>query len=290
VTISDLVREVLNTYPTDKALKHIDDMADSLYAKLPDDIRAELDKYYPGASSYAKLSTMPDKWRYKTVGEFYQAFGTTIPDGVNSLAKYKDQKIEPLHFINMPYPSTYGCALPDGPNVVTALQDFMLNLEGALTHKSDQVMVTLVLTTHFVEDCHQPLHVINGVNKECVGDYGGNDFCLIAKPDGKCKDDLHYAWDLALFYFNYTETIPDNVAYINSNFGKYVNKTVEDNDIPERWAKEGYSYAEFIYNVTEYAGLLTAEYANKGRDIALERCAYAAYRLAHFLEFYIAHQ
>jgi hypothetical protein len=140
----------------------------------------------------------------------------------------------------------------------------------------------MVYVEHLTGDIYQPLHTITKVDQQCVGDKGGNDFCLRENRRGKCTKNLHSLWDSAVGYLKPHENIQQLADVIQNIYPKELfTDALKDNNKKD-WLSNNYQLASFVYS----AKILvkpTPNYYKEGQKIAKKQIALAGYRLAQEL-------
>ena len=206
------------------------------------------------------------------------------------------------HFIDLPY-SQDGTPLPPtpSPNAQTQIAAFRTALSSAAS--GDVKSYDLAWLEHLVGDIHQPLHAITRVGKDTPdGDAGGNFVTLCSAP---CRGVLHTFWDRLIGSQDPMPSIPapqatpgvypppDFPAELKSamNAAKTLPapnpqlSRVADESV---WAKESFEAAKkYVYVPPIGVGTgpftVTPEYLETARNVAKQRVALAAVRLANLL-------
>jgi hypothetical protein len=185
------------------------------------------------------------------------------------------------HFINTPVPPRFSSQPMDTDNAVTALQKLVsgLHSHGTVTAAEAYALPWIL---HIVGDLHQPLHTVarfSVIAGKAVHDRGGNT-CFV-KPGRN----LHSLWDALLGAA--TEQGP--LARLAASLEDQHPAPRKVDQKPGTWVREGVSASashvySFIGTCTEDApAALSAAYHVRARELARERAALAAYRLAAIL-------
>lgn len=256
------------------------------YNSINASTRHSLEKTLPDGNEYARLVLLPDFWMHNSAREFFNALNATLPNIIEDLA---DKPIMGWHFIDLPYPHYKQCAF----NVLHANAVEILNVfENVINeHLDPQTQAAiLILWTHILEDLHQPLHGVSGVQKDCGGDSGGNLVCGIHQKNGSCKYNLHTLYDGGMLYngtlfFDTYKSINETAIQLYNDFPiDYYPVSTLSNTNPESWDYEDYQLANFVYSFEDTPNStnqdLPMEYRHKARSICEERAALASYRLA----------
>lgn len=265
-----------NLTPTAK--QKADKLADIIYDNLPEYQQHNLVKYYPNASTFAKIAELPDVWRKENLWVIFTN-NITIPPF--NLLLYSLVSTRSFHYINLPYPASSQCQEFQPFNVVWAINKLETSFHSAKSANTQAVL--MVLEEHYIGDIHQPLHTISRVDNNCNNDEGGNDFCIRWNSyHDKCFKSLHSLWDSGVGYIYPNENVQSIVYDLEQQYPKsqFVDN-LQDTD-PMDWAKANYSYANFIYSLTE-GERPTPQYYQQGQSIAKKQLALAGYRLAEVL-------
>ncbi len=212
------------------------------------------------------------------------AVGTEIKAGFPEMKQHRD-----WHYINVPF-STDGTDTvnPRDPNVLSQIRWIrpLLANEPSPGHVKDPVYL-LPWFLHLVGDIHQPLHCATRFKKDQVNpqtgkpwsDLGGNTVNVVGSYN------LHAYWDDALGIAD-TGTFVNGVVKV---MAKRTGSSAETLD-PSKWVEEGLEISRsFVYSFGNEGGgkenpiQLTDEYRVKSRQIALDRAALGARRLAAIL-------
>jgi hypothetical protein len=185
------------------------------------------------------------------------------------------------HFINNPLPAQFASQPVDPDNGAEKLSALIaaLKASGPVTPAEAYALPWIV---HIVGDLHQPLHTVarfSSVNGRAVHDRGGNT-CFV-----EGAKNLHSLWDSMLG----TATDERSVARLAASLEEQypMPNTVDRN--PIAWVREGVAAAtSHVYNFpgacTEATPVqLSASYLAAAKELARERAALAAYRLAAIL-------
>ena len=171
--------------------------------------QAKRSKSFSGMSpekQIAYLGHWPDKVRDKTLGELFRQYGTgVVPPSLKTLAVNDTKK---WHYANERFWSldqqritqcrtkNNGQLLMVWPKLIDAF---------AQTSDHSDRLIVLSFIIHMAADAYQPLHTAAAVNKSCLHDRGGNQYCI--KPpigfsggskrayQNKCEENLHQIWD-----------------------------------------------------------------------------------------------
>jgi hypothetical protein len=172
------------------------------------------------------------------------------------------------HFINTPIPSRFAALPVDSDNAVTALRKLLPHLRPTGTVTAAEAYA-LPWILHIVSDLHQPLHTVTRfafIEGKPVHDRGGNT-CYVSTGRN-----LHSLWD----------------GLANNLEDRYPMPRRIDTD-PETWVREGVAAAlSHVYNFTgpcaeSSPAKLSKAYLRKAKEVARQRAALAAYRLATIL-------
>lgn len=263
------------------------------YQSLNATTRADLAKTLPDANEYSRMALLPDFWMHTTAQQFFDGLNATLPA---ELVPYANQPIMGWHFEDTPYPEYDHCPFNKQTiNAVKVLTIFEKIINQPLDDRTKAAI--FVLWTHILEDLHQPLHGVSGVEKSCKGDAGGNLVCGVYKPNGKCLYNLHKLYDGGMlvdnqFFFNYTTPMNTTMAdLIQSYPPSHYPATVINQTEPAALDYQDYQLANFVYSFLDNQNNTTSkgispEYAQKARAICEERAALASYRLAFIITKY----
>ncbi|CAM3752570.1 S1/P1 nuclease [Parendozoicomonas haliclonae] len=127
-------------------------------------------------SPMASTAILLDEWASQTLGNVFAKHGQTLPDRLQYL---KDQKVERLHFVDLPFPKTVNCGELHQQRK-TFIDTWFSGLNAELSENQSPVVrgILRACLIHVIGDYHQPLHVITNVTNGCQGDKGGNLYCL----------------------------------------------------------------------------------------------------------------
>lgn len=244
------------------------------------DRRLYLLNTYRNASDLAKIAIFPDRIRDIPLGELFEQRGLPIPA---PLAEYADSDTSPWHYINQPYFSGASeapqCDITSDTNVVSLLPALLESYELAEDDMSRAILLAFII--HFVGDAHQPLHTISRVDQFCEQDLGGNTFCATQRGFGdRCDMNLHSLWDGAVGLFDRFDTYDT----LHQAFaGKSADPELAQELDTERWLRETFQYARFIYTLREDQDADDI-YVADGQHIAFTQIVLAAERLGKILE------
>lgn len=187
------------------------------------------------------------------------------------------------HYTNAPYQKEFEKAEYDSVNAISEIHRLMkvLRKDGPVTPEEAFVLPWIM---HIVTDLHQPLHASSRFAVNAQGkvdhDRGGN-YCNIVEDKN-----LHAVWDNILG----VNTEEGAVARLAASLSDHQAEPKKLDLKPETWLKEGGELAQtFVYafpgdcSVKDRPLKLPAGYKSKAHQIALQRGAIAAYRLAAIL-------
>lgn len=242
---------------------------------LPVLLQQQLADAYAGASDFAKLSPLPDRWRDMTLGQLFASLAAPLP---KALTSYRDQSTQGWHFIDRPYPANRQCQRETNVNVISALT--LLQQAWHDTNNETARAVLLVLMTHLVEDAHQPLHMLSRTTPTCRQDAGGNKRFVLVGQSRPMK--LHQWWDSAGGYLSHRIRFDEQAVALRTRFGNTYMTDEVNNLNPSQWAEEAYALAPFIYTAASNRHL-SRPYAAKSQAVACQRMALASNRLTAWL-------
>jgi len=231
-------------------------------------------KTYPHASEFARLSTLPDTWREKTVAEIYARFHAPLP---KVLTAEKNAQTSDWHFIEQGFPNSK-CKLGNKHDVVWAIKTMQKAIQESDNPNSKAV--SMVFLAHFVGDIHQPLHTITHAGEKCRSDYGGNNYYV--NMGKRNSINLHKLWDIGIGYLNKSFNTANKAKRLQKEFPKNKFKARLAVKSVSEWAKENYEYANFIYTLPQHHQIPPAYYID-GQRIVRFQITLAGYRLAILL-------
>ena len=242
-------------------------------------------------SDFAKLAIVLDIIRTDTVSlsEFFHTLNSIIPE---ELTSKRESNLGSMHYSNDYYlhaESHCQYKKPDDAHaqwIIEQIQNIAPNAENKYLASA-----LLTISMHVIADIHQPLHNISRAEKDCQDDMGGNYACLSDErtSDNSCVDSLHKAWDRGLGVFDLSGDFQDVLKKLSNRYSQLKSKSERKylaNNVVGEWILESRQYAVQIYDGFSPNQKLTAEYTQKGQNIALNRAATASHRLKHFLERY----
>lgn len=197
---------------------------------------------------------------------------------------------ETWHFVNLPSPAPeLHPTLPATDHIVTALEAQLVILRNRQAPERERALALRVVL-HLVGDAHQPLHCINRTSAAAPsGDLGGNALKIVWPADPNAS--LHLLWDDALGLYpaipvgtDWQPIIVPAARELGQLFPRERLPQAAQLQ-PETWVRESYDLAlEVAYPGVEPGQAPSAAYLERGRQVAKERLALAAYRLANLLE------
>lgn len=274
VVIAQIAYDQLNSIKKEKA----DDLANLIIAQLPENQKEKLNKSFNNASSFAKVAALPDVWRKWNLSTLFLKFHALPP--LNLMFSLK-QPTAGWHFIDTPYPESSLCKTIEANNVVWAIDAISKNIANAKLPTTKAL--DLVLLSHYIGDIHQPLHVMTNVSQSCIGDRGGNDFCLKENINSKCVKNLHSLWDSAVGYLKPHENIRSLAFNLESEFPKERFGNTFQNLEAKTWSIESYTYGSTIYNLQPLEKP-SPTYFQNGQAVSKSQIALAGYRLGQVLQ------
>jgi len=198
------------------------------------------------------------------------------------------------HYINVAF-STDGTEISPPPpvNVLSQLGIILDTLgknviePGSGPAESDSVYL-LPWALHLIGDVHQPMHCVTRYRKGQVNpatnkpwsDLGGNTIFVVGSYN------LHAFWDDSLGITDTDDYVEGLIQYLSK-------QPVEAAGVlePKQWVEEGFDIAKsFVYSFGNEGGSkenpiqLTPEYTAKAKEIARQRAALGARRMAAVLE------
>ncbi len=273
VVIAQIAYDNLNPIAKNKA----DTLAAAIFTQLPSRQQEKLNQRYPSASTFAKLTLMPDVWRKWQLGTVFNTYHASVPLNLLLYAKHNTRA---WHYMLQPYPATEHCMNLPQQNVAWVIPKLETDVQTVKATNSKALV--MVFLEHYVGDINQPLHNISHVNSSCVDDKGGNDFCLVWNKKGRCSKNLHSLWDSAVGYLKPKDNIA-RVAYrLEQAHPRSEFATQLQDPNPKDWAQADYHYAAFIYSLTPNQKP-TSAYYQQGQAIAKSQLAFAGYELANVL-------
>lgn len=245
---------------------------------------SKLKKRYRGASAVALTAAWTDSIRGLTLQKVFKQYGRRVPA---ELIKYQRQTTDDWHYSNLPYhddenrATRFAAQCPMNSGQLNSILPLLQQAYGSATHPQDKAII-LAMLVHFVADAHQPLHTITRVTDGCNHDRGGNAFCAVKRDaGGRCKNNLHRAWDSGFGFF-YQNGFDAMLAAIAGEDIVVPDPRLEPLQ-PELWQKENLALADQVYDTVEGAKPSRA-YRIKSERIIRQRSAVAAMRLAAMLE------
>lgn len=260
--------------------RELETIARQLERSFDTDRRLYLLNTYRNASDLAKISIFPDRIRGASLGELFEQRGLAIP---LPLAQYANADTSQWHYTNQPYFSGASeapqCNIASDTNVVSVLPPLMESYKLAEDDMSRAILLAFII--HFVSDTHQPLHTISRVDQFCEHDLGGNAFCATQRGFGdRCDMNLHALWDGAVGLFDRFDTYDTlHQAFAGRNADPDLAEELDT----DRWLRESYQHARFIYTLREDQNPDDI-YIADGQHIAFTQIVLAADRLGKILE------
>lgn len=271
-----------------EARKHLNGVAEQLTAQNSQ--TPKLNKRYQGASAVALIASWTDSIRGLTLQEVFARYGRRVPA---ELTEYQRQTTDDWHYSNVPYHGDENratrfaaqCSINSGQ--LNSVLPLLQQAYGGAKDPRDRAIV-LAMLVHFIADAHQPLHTITRVTDGCNHDRGGNAFCAVKRDaGGRCKNNLHRAWDsgFGFFYQKDFGVILAAIAAEDTAVARPAPKRDQRPEAlqPELWQKENLALADQVYDTMEGAKPSRA-YRIKSERIIRQRSAVAAMRLAAVLE------
>lgn len=197
--------------------------------------------------------------------------------------------------------------VPEGPNVVWAIEENLKSLRDPATSKEDRAKAVGMLM-HFVGDIHQPLHATTW------DDQGGNGYVIMGVPFSdlmpKMKANLHTYWDKAfrfdgkdgqiveMWKSTDVETRPvspgetiiaEQAALLEKQFPREALPELKEKGNAEAWARESHvlgctkAYPPGDHPHDTEVRKLEPDFVHQSQDIAARRIAIAGYRMADLL-------
>ncbi len=207
-----------------------------------------------------------------------QGNGSALLPGFPDMLRHQN-----WHYINSPVPAEFRNEAIDPANAVSELKRLLkvLRKDGPVTPEEAFALPWII---HLITDVHQPLHTVSRFSRTRDGkvdqDKGGNS-CYLADDRN-----LHSLWDNILG----TNAEENTVARLAASLQDHQPEPKKNDIRPETWIREGVDVAQsFVYafpgdcSVRERPLRLPADYKSKARQIALQRAALGAYRLAAVL-------
>ncbi len=276
VLIVDLAVDNLSPAKT-RELEHI---ARKLETTFETDRRLYLLNTYRTASDIAKIAIFADRVRDIPLVDLFAQWDLSVPE---PLAAYATENTSNWHYKTQAFYSGADeapqCDLSEETDIASVYPLLLESYEQAEDEVSKAILLAFII--HFVADAHQPMHGISRVDRECVSDRGGNNFCAAERGFGnRCETNLHALWDNAAELFDDY----DNYEKLYLSFlGLHANPDqVEDLDI-NNWLKEDLQEARFIYTLREDRDP-DDMYLRDGQTIAYTRILLAADRLGLILD------
>jgi hypothetical protein len=202
------------------------------------------------------------------------------PGSTPSLPGFPDMlRHQEWHYINMPVPSTFRDQQVEPVNVLSEIRRLLKVLRKSGPVSRDEAYA-LPWILHLIGDVHQPLHSVSRFTGPGQQDKGGN-ACYLAEDRN-----LHSLWD-NLVGPNGDEAAMARMAAVIENHLAEPRKLELK---PEKWVQEGVELStSFVYSFPGGCAnpdkplALPAGYKAKARQLAMQRGALAAYRLAEVL-------
>jgi hypothetical protein len=213
-------------------------------------------------------------------------FSDTLPaaPGTRVLSGFPDMlRHSNWHYINTPFQKEFDREPIDPVNALTEIKRLLkvLRKDGPVTPEEAFALPWII---HIISDVHQPLHTVSKFSRTADGraeqDKGGN-ACFLAQDRN-----LHSLWDGILG----TNMEDGAVARLAASLQDHQGEPKKLDLKPETWLREGAELSlSFVYAFPGNCGskdnplTLPAGYREKAHQIALQRGAMAAYRLAAVL-------
>jgi hypothetical protein len=235
------------------------------------------------------------------------------PDTVRSVSHplHKVAHHSKWHYIDIPFqlenqpvptPSGEGATAGDPKDIVEAIAKCRADLGNDKLAATDRAMA-LCWLIHLVEDIHQPLHACTLYSPQFPkGDRGGNSFLItrnVFDPDSRTN--LHSLWDSLLGNYrsaDWDACVATGLAARPPMSEQQLAPFLAEHE-PMAWARESHELAiEYVYQHGKLAGEaagtavsgtpakappLPNDYLRAGEQIAMQRAAIAAGRLARLL-------
>lgn len=276
VLIADLAVDHLSP----AKVRELESIARKLETTFDTDRRLYLLNTYRTASDLAKIAIFADRVRDVPLAELFARWDLDVPE---PLAAYSSESTTSWHYKNQAFYSGADEAPRCDLSAETDIASIFPLLLESYGQAEDEVSKAILLAfiIHFVADAHQPLHGISRVDRQCVSDRGGNNFCAAERGFGnRCETNLHSLWDNAVELFDDY----DNYEKLYRSFlGLHADPDQAENLDIEDWLAESLIEARFIYTLREDRDP-DESYLRDGQSIAYTRILLAADRLGLILD------